>query len=109
MNRPQNGASTRIRTSPAAICQTPEIMHIGKMDMEHQTPMNIATRKEYLVYTVFFKTISTSIIHFDTTQRELFVVRRKVNALRNLKMCYNYTVSIIQNRNNIFAKDFATS
>jgi regulation of enolase protein 1 (concanavalin A-like superfamily) len=37
---------------PAAICQMPATMHIGKIEMAHQTPNNMATEiKKVIVCT----------------------------------------------------------
>jgi hypothetical protein len=33
-----------IMAKPAAICQMPATMHVGKMEMAHHTPKNMATR-----------------------------------------------------------------
>ncbi len=38
-----------IMANPAAICQIPATMHVGKMEMAHHTPKNIATRKNISV------------------------------------------------------------
>ena len=45
-NLEQKGASTNTRTRPATICHTPEMMHMGEMEMVHHTPMNMATGTE---------------------------------------------------------------
>ena len=39
--------SMTIKAKPAAICQMPATMHIGKMEMAHHTPKNIAAAQKF--------------------------------------------------------------